>query len=113
MTVRDAILAADMGAFKAALDPGVVWIGVRPGMLCRGRDEVVAMLDDPDNEGRTFSPEMFAEREGMLAVDAHPDPPPELLPTVHQVIVVHDGRVVELRDYADRASALVALEPIA
>jgi hypothetical protein len=112
MTVRDAILAADMEAFKAALDPRVVWVGVRPGMLCRSRDEVVATLDSPDNDGRTFAPEILAERDGMLVVDAHPLPPPELLPTVHQVIVVHDGRIVEMRDYGDRASALAALEPV-
>jgi hypothetical protein len=112
MSVRETILRADMDAFKAALDAAVVWIGVRPGMLCRSRDEVVAMLDQPDNVGRTFAPEIVAERDGLLVVDPHPSPPPELLPTVHQVIVVHDGRVIEMRDYADRASALAALEPL-
>ena len=111
MSVRDAILRADMDAFKSALDPGVVWIGVRPGMLCRSRDEVVAMLDQPDNDGRTFAPEIVAERDELLVVDPHPSPPPELLPTVHQILVVRDERVVEMRDYADRESALAALEP--
>jgi len=111
MSLRDTILRADMDGFKAALDPAVVWVGVRPGMLCRSRDEVVAMLDQPENDGRTFSPEIVAERDEMLVVDPHPTPPPELLPTVHQVLVVRDGLVVEMRDYADRASALAALEP--
>jgi ketosteroid isomerase-like protein len=112
MSLRDAIVGADMDAFKEALDPDVVWIGVRPGMLCRSRDGVVAMLDQPDNDGRTFAPEIVAERDDMLVVDPHPDPPPEMLPTVHQVLVVRDGRVVEMRDYPDRESALAALEPL-
>ncbi len=114
MALRDAILAADMEAFKAALDPGVVWVGVRPGMLCRSRDEVTAMLDDAHAHDvrRTFAPEIVAEREGMLVVDAHPSPPPEFLPRVHQVIVVRNDRVVEMRDYPDRESALAALEPL-
>jgi hypothetical protein len=48
----------------------------------------------------------------MLVVDPHPTPPPELLPTVHQVLVVDEGRVVEMRDYPDRESALTALEAL-
>ena len=111
-TLRDAILAADMDAFKELLADDVVWVGVRPRMLCRGRGGVVAMLDQPDNEGRTFAPEIVADRDGMLVVDPHPTPPPEQLPTVHQVLVVHEDRVVEMRDYPDRESALAALEPL-
>jgi ketosteroid isomerase-like protein len=110
--LRDAILAADMDAFKELLADDVVWIGVRPRMLCRTREEVVAMLDQPDNDGRTFAPEIVADREGILVVDPHPSPPPEQLPTVHQVLVVDEGRVLEMRDYADRESALDALEPL-
>jgi ketosteroid isomerase-like protein len=110
--LRDAILAADMDAFKEQLADEVVWIGVRPRMLCRGRDGVMAMLDQPDNEGRTFAPEIVADRDGMLAVDPHPSPPPEQLPTVHLVLVVDEDRVVEMRDYPDRESALAALEPL-
>jgi ketosteroid isomerase-like protein len=112
MTVRDAILAPDMDAFKTALAPDVVWVGVRPGMLCRSRDEVVGMLDGPGNDERTFAPEIVAERDEMLVVDAHPTPPPDQLPNVHQILVVRDERVVEMRDYPDRASALEALEPV-
>jgi hypothetical protein len=110
--IRDAILAADTDAFKQLLVDDVVWIGVRPRMLCRGRDDVVAMLDQPDNEGRTLAPEIVAERDGMLVVDPHPPPPPEQLPTVHQVLVVDGGRVGEMRDYPDRESALAALDPL-
>ena len=111
-SLRDAILAADTDAFKEQLADDVVWIGVRPRMLCRGRDGVVAMLDHPDNDRRTFAPEIVADRDGMLVVDPHPAPPPPLLPTVHQVLVVDDDHVVEMRDYPDRESALTALEPL-
>ena len=45
-----------------------------------------------------------------LLVDPHIEPPPDLNPTLHQVLVVDDERIVEVRDYPDRACALAALE---
>jgi ketosteroid isomerase-like protein len=110
VTVRDAILAADMQAFKAALAPDVVWVGVLPGMLCRNRSEVVATLERTDLGGMTFSPEIVADEEGKIVVDPHASPPSDLYPHLHQVIVVQDETVVEMRDYRDRDSALAALE---
>jgi len=110
VTVRDAIQTADMQAFKAALAPDVVWVGVLPGMLCRNRQEVVATLERADLAGRTFRPEILADDEGKIVVDAHASPPSDLYPQLHQVIVVHDETVVEMRDYPDRESALAALE---
>ena len=108
--VRDAILAGDVEAFKAALAPDVVWVGVLPGMLCRNREDVASMLDRADLRNRTFSPEIVADREGKIVVNPHLSPPPDLYPDVHQVLVVEDERIVEMRDYPDRRAALAALE---
>jgi hypothetical protein len=110
VSVRDVIESGDLTAFRKLLDPHVVWIGVYPGQLCRDRDEMLSMLDEPPTSGRSVAPEVLAEREGMFAVAVHPEPPPEWVPDLHQVIVTRDDRVVELRDYGSRGEALAALE---
>jgi ketosteroid isomerase-like protein len=110
MGIRDAIVAGDAEAFKSALAPEVVWIGVLPGMLCRNRTEVTAMLDRASLRASAFSPEIVADREGKIVVDPHMSPPPELYPNLHQVLVVADEQIVEMRDYPDREAALAALE---
>jgi ketosteroid isomerase-like protein len=109
MGLREAILAGDVEAFKAALAPEVVWVGVLPGQLCRNREDVTAILDQAQSS-RTFSPEIVAHDEGRIVVDPHLDPPPDLFPHVHQVLVVEDERIVEMRDYPNREAALAALE---
>jgi hypothetical protein len=43
------------------------------------------------------------------ALDAHVEPPPELNPQLHQVLVLHDGRIVELRDYPCGEAARAAV----
>jgi ketosteroid isomerase-like protein len=110
VNVREVIERGDVAAFRELLDPDVVWVGVYPGQLCRDRDDVLAMLDLPLTAQRTVAPEILAERDGMLAVAVHADPPPEWAPDLHQVIVLQEGRVVEMRDYASRAEAVAAVE---
>lgn len=110
MSIRETILSGDREGFKAALAPDVVWVGVLPGMLCRNREQVIDTFDRAGLRGRRFSPEILAEREGTIVVDPHAEPPPELYPTLHQVIVVSGDRIVEMRDYPNRETAFAALE---
>jgi len=110
--VRDAIERGDCAAFGALLDPSVVWVGVQPEQLCRNRDDVLAMLVYGDNASRRFAPETLLEREGVYVVDPHPDPPPEWVPDLCQVILVRAGRIGEMRDYAGREAALAAAEAV-
>ena len=110
MNVREAILRADADAFKAALAPDVVWVGVLPGMLCRNREQVINTLDRANLSGRRFSPEILAEADDKIVLDPHSEPPPDLYPTLHQILVVADGQVVEMRDYPNREAALAAME---
>ena len=95
---------------ETALAPDVVWVGSLPGLMCRGADQVRARLAQIRASGRTFEPEVLAERGDVLLVDPHVDPPAELNPTLHQIAVLADGLVCELRDYPDRASATAAFE---
>jgi ketosteroid isomerase-like protein len=110
VSVRDAILSGDGERFKAALAPEVVWVGVLPGMLCRNREQVLATLDRAGLRARTFSPEILAEEDGRIVVDPHAQPPTNPYPNLHQVLVVTDEKIVEMRDYPNRESAMAALE---
>ena len=112
MSVRQVIESGDLTAFRELLDPRVVWIGVYPGQFCRDRNEMLSMLDAPPTSGRSVSPTVLAERDGMFAVAVHADPPPAWVPDLHQVIVTRGDRVVELRDYGSRDEALAALEAV-
>jgi ketosteroid isomerase-like protein len=108
VSAREAIAAADADAFEAALAPDVVWVGIRPGWLCRTRDEVMATIRGAlDRSAAT--PEILMENDWALVVDPHLDPPAEQVPDVHHVFVLQDGLVTEIRDYPDRAMALAAV----
>jgi hypothetical protein len=91
------------------LAPDVVWIGVLPGMLCLNADQVRARLEQVRNSGRSYSPEVLAERDGVLLFDPHVDPPAEIR-ELHQIAIVQDDLVQEIRDYPNRAAAQAAFE---
>jgi hypothetical protein len=94
---------------EISLAPDVVWIGVLPGMLCRSSEQVEARLEQVRNSGRSYSPEVLAEREGVVLFDPHVDPPAEI-PELHQIAIVHDNLVQEIRDYPTRTAAQAAYE---
>ena len=91
------------------LAPDVVWVGVLPGMLCRSADQVRTRLEQVRNTGRSYSPEILAERDGAVLFDPHVVPPAEI-PELHQIAIVHDNVVQEIRDYPSRAAAERAWE---
>ena len=93
-----------------ALAPDVVWVGSLPGLMCRGAEQVNGRLDQIRADGRTFEPEVLAEREGFVLIDPHVSAPPQLNRELHQVLVVRDGLVQEIRDYPNRAAAQAAFE---
>jgi hypothetical protein len=92
-----------------SLAPDVVWVGVLPGMLCRSADQVNARLEQIRESGRSYSPEVLAERDGVVLYDPHVDPPAQI-PELHQIAIVQDNVVVEIRDYSNRATAEAAFE---
>ena len=93
------------------LAPDVVWIGVLPGQLCRSAEQVNARLEEVRSSGRTYSPEVLAERDGVVLFDPHVDPPAHV-PELHQIAIVYDGLVHEIRDYPNRAEAEAAFEAV-
>ena len=92
-----------------SLAPDVVWVGVFPGQLCRSADQVRARLEQVRDSGRSYSPEVLAERDGVMLFDPHVEPPAEIA-ELHQIVIVDDGLVQEIRDYPNRAAAQAAFE---
>jgi ketosteroid isomerase-like protein len=109
MSAVDHLESADFEEFAASLAPDVVWVGLRPGQLCRSREQVVATFRRALESGKSGSPEVVAEMEGLIVVDPHIEPPNPDAPELHFVFVVEEGRIVEMRDYASRAAALEAV----
>jgi hypothetical protein len=105
VSARQAIESADLDAFGGSLAEDVLWIGLWPGELCRNRGQVLALLEQARARGREMSPEIVLERDDMLVVDPHLADSER-----HQVFVLSDGLVSEIRAYPDRAGALAAAE---
>jgi hypothetical protein len=104
VSVREAIESSDLEAFAVALAEDVVWVGLWPGELCRNRGQVVAILERARAAGRQMAPEVVLEREDLFVVDPHlPDS------ERHQIFVLDEGLVSEIRAYPDRAGALAAV----
>ena len=100
---REAIAHGDLTAFEDVLAPDVVWLGRYPGEICRNRDEVLAMLREAQEHGIQASPEIVLERDDLLVVDPHLD-------GRHQVLVLRDGVISEVRAYLSREAAIEAAE---
>jgi ketosteroid isomerase-like protein len=109
-SLREAIGRGDVDAFVEALAPDVIWVGTLPGLLCRNREQVLAIVERARTNGRSWQPEVVDEHESAVLVDPHVEPPPDLNPNLHHVLVLDEERVIEIRDYPDRSSALAALE---
>ena len=106
VNVREAIEQGDLTAFEEVLAPDIVWVGLWPGQLCRNRAEVLEMLDRAQANGVQPHPEIVRDEGDRFVVDPH-------LPIDgrHQVFVLREGVVAEVRAYPDRAAALAAMEP--
>jgi hypothetical protein len=106
VNVREAIEQGDLTAFEEVLAPDIVWVGLWPGQLCRNRGEVLEMLEHAQANDVAARPEIVRDEGDRFVVDPH-------LPIDgrHQVFVLREGVVSEVRAYPDRAAALAAMEP--
>ena len=100
---REAIERGDLTEFEDVLAPDIVWLGRYPGEICRNRDEVLAMLREAQEAGIQASPEIVLEQEDLFVVDPHLD-------GRHQVLVLRDGVISEVRAYLSREAAIAAVE---
>jgi hypothetical protein len=108
---------ADLDALASRLAPDVQHVGIRPGMICRNRDEVVALA-------RNFGPRL--PQVDVLELVAAGDRVvlsirgPEIgVPAVEDsdaprgqatiVFTVRDGLITHMQDYLHRQDALDAV----
>jgi hypothetical protein len=103
VSVREALEGGGFEPNPDLLAPDVVWVGRWPGELCRNRDEVLAMLRRARENGIEARPEIVWEAEDAFVVDPHLD-------GRHQVLVLRDGVVSEVRAYVSREAAMAAVE---
>ena len=108
VSVREAIESSDLESFGEALAQDVVWVGLSPGELCRNREQVLTRLGRARASGRRVQPEIVLDRDDLLVVDPHLDDSER-----HQVFVLRNGLVAEMRAYPDRSAAVAAVEELA
>jgi hypothetical protein len=106
VNVREAIEQGDLTAFEEVLAPDIVWVGLWPGEVCRNREQVLQMLQTAQENGLVARPEIVRDEGDRFVVDPH-------LPIDgrHQVFVLREGVVSEVRAYPNREAALAAMEP--
>ena len=104
VSIREAIEEGDLTKFEEVLAPDVVWVGIWPSQLCRTRDEVLEMLRHAQAKGIEAKPEIVRDDGDWFVVDPHLD-------GRHQVFVLHDDVVTEVRAYPTRDAALAAMDP--
>ena len=108
----DALRRRDTESMAAALDPGVVWQGVRPDLVCHGADEVItAFLTAYDANQEIDSLELLGgDRQIVLGARARGlaiddvDTGGE----IYNVFTIEGGKITRIEDHLRREEALRA-----
>jgi ketosteroid isomerase-like protein len=109
----DALRRRDLQALRAALDPAIVWQGLRDDLSCDGPNEVVAGFVSARDEGYEIdSLELVpAPRHVVLGVrraDLRELDGIPLHGEIYNVFTITDGKISRIEDHADRERALAA-----
>jgi ketosteroid isomerase-like protein len=112
----DALRRRDLQALRAALDPAVVWQGVREDLSCRGPDDVVAGFLAARDEGYDVDALEIIPAPGHVVLGVRRAELQEIDGTplhgeIYNVFTVADGTIKRIEDYADRDAALAAANP--
>jgi hypothetical protein len=96
----------------AALDPSIVWQGVRPGLVCHGPEEVVAaFVAAYDANQEIDSLELVGGEEHAVLGVRSPDLAIDEVETVgeiYNVFTIVDDRITLIEDHLEREAALSA-----
>jgi ketosteroid isomerase-like protein len=111
--LRHALSDADLTSLGELMAQDVTWGDVTDPRGCRTRDDVMATFARLRDQGVSGEPvEMIEGPQGVLAIMKVRWPAAHAragLLLVHQLYVVRDGVIIEIRGFDDRNSALVAL----
>jgi ketosteroid isomerase-like protein len=115
----DALRRHDSDTLAAALDPAVVWQGLREDLVCHGPHEVLEGFTAARDEG--FDIDLLelvgGEAQVVLGVrrpDLREFDGIELHGEIYNVFTIEGGMITRIEDYADRGRALEAagLRPV-
>jgi ketosteroid isomerase-like protein len=109
----DALRRDDLEALKAALEPDIVWHGLREEWSCHGADSVVdtfagerdarAEIDAIELIGAEHHAIVHARGAGLTAIEDLPLPD-----GIYNLFTIEDGKVSRIDDFAERSKALTA-----
>jgi limonene-1,2-epoxide hydrolase len=108
----DALRRRDTESMAAALDPAIVWQGVRPDLVCHGPEEVVAaFVTAYDANQEIDSLELLGSDAhvvlGVRASDLRVDDV-DTAGEIYNVFTIEGGRIMRIEDYLERGRALAA-----
>ena len=109
----DALRRRDLQALRSALDPAIVWQGVREDLLCHGPNEVVAGFVAARDEAYDIDALELIPAPGHVVVGVRRAELREIDGTplhgeIYNVFAIDDGTITRIEDYADRDAALAA-----
>jgi len=111
----EALWRRDIEAVEACLDPCVVWQGLREGLVCQGREEVLQTLRSQLRRGHGIEAvELIAAGDhvivGVCSAALQEIAGVQLGGRIFSVFTLCDGKIVRIRDYARREQALTAAD---
>lgn len=109
----DALRRRDAEAMTEALDPNVVWQGIRDDLVCQGPQEVVAaFVEGYDADQEIDSLELLGTDThvvlGVRSRDLGDTDGIELCGEIYNVFTIEGGKITRIEDYLRRQEALAA-----
>jgi ribosomal protein S18 acetylase RimI-like enzyme len=108
----DAMRRRDTESMAAALDPAIVWQGVRPDLVCHGPDEVIdAFLAGYDANQAIDSLELLGGDDHIVLGVRAPDLAIDEVETageIYNVFTIDGQKITRIEDYLEREVALAA-----
>ena len=109
----DAIRRGERETAAAFLHREIVWNGVVPGLACRTPDEVLDIfLGRRDEHIEIDALELIGAERGAIFAFHRPEiwevAGVEIHGSMYHAVVVADGRIARINDYAERTEALAA-----
>ena len=109
----DALRRRDLRALAERLDPQATWQGIRPGLACRGREEVIhGFVAQRDENYDVDALELIGAPDHAI-LHARPTEPRaigdiEVTDGMYNVFRIEGSTITRIEDYLTRAEALHA-----
>jgi limonene-1,2-epoxide hydrolase len=108
----DALRRRDTDAMAAALDPSIVWQGVRSDLVCHGPEEVIAaFVTAYDANQEIDSLELLGSDMHIVLGVRAPDLTIDDVKTageIYNVFTIEGNRITRIEDHLERHAALAA-----